>query len=99
MDAAADIRRNPVVSEHHIQSEYGDEQANAGRDCRTRPARRPNSQMRTGTGKYSFSSADHEQDWQPHRLIYTLAICDDHHGIISHEASYTLTRQETRFCF
>ena len=28
---------------------------------------RPNSQARTGTGKYSFSmsSADHEQDWQP----------------------------------
>ena len=52
MDAAAEIGRNPV-SKHHIQPEYGDEQADAGRDCRTRLAR-PNSQARTETGKYSF---------------------------------------------
>ena len=31
MDAAAEIGRNPV-SKHQIQSEYGDEQADAGRD-------------------------------------------------------------------
>ena len=36
------------------QSEYGDEQADAGRDCRTRLVR-PNSQAPTRTGKYSFS--------------------------------------------
>ena len=53
MDAAAEIGRNPV-SMHQIQPEYGDEQADAGRDCRTRLAR-PNSQARTRTGKYSFS--------------------------------------------
>ena len=53
MDDAAEIGRNPV-SKHQIQPEYGDEQADAGRDCRTRLAR-PNSQARTGTGKYSFS--------------------------------------------
>ena len=53
MDAAAEIRRN-LVSKHWIQCEYGDEQADAGRDCRTRLTR-PNSQARTGTGKYSFS--------------------------------------------
>ena len=41
MDAAAGLGRNPV-SEHHIQPEYGDEQADAGRDRRTRLAR-PNS--------------------------------------------------------
>ena len=34
--------------------EYGDEQADAGWDCRTRLAR-PNSQARTGTGDNSFS--------------------------------------------
>ena len=45
--------RNPV-SKHQIQPEYGDGQADAVRDCRTRPAR-PNSQARTRTGKYSFS--------------------------------------------
>ena len=53
MDAAAELGRNPV-SKHQIQPEYGDEQADAGRDCRTRLAR-PNSQARTGTGEYSFS--------------------------------------------
>ena len=53
MDAAAGIGRNPA-SKDQIQPEYGDEQAGAGRDCRTRLAR-PNSQARSGTGKYSFS--------------------------------------------
>ena len=53
MDAAAEIGRNPVCK-HQIQPEYGDEQADAGRDCRTRLAR-PNSQARTRTGKFSFS--------------------------------------------
>ena len=38
----------------HTQSEYGDEQADVGRDCRTRLAR-PNSKARTRTEKYSFS--------------------------------------------
>ena len=50
MDAAAELGRNPV-SKHQIQSEYGDEQADAGRDCRIRLAR-PNSQAQTRTGKY-----------------------------------------------
>ena len=53
MDAAAELGRNPV-SKHQIQPEYGDEQADAGRDCRTHLAR-PNSQAQTGTGKNSFS--------------------------------------------
>ena len=42
MDAAAELGRNPA-SKHQIQPEYGDEQDDAGRDCRTRLAR-PNSQ-------------------------------------------------------
>ena len=33
-DAAAELGRNPV-SKHQIQLEYGDEQADAGRNCRT----------------------------------------------------------------
>ena len=76
MDAAAGIGRNPVCK-HQIQPEYGDEQADAGRDGRTRLAR-PNSQARTETGKYSFSpvklttSRIGDLNW----LIYT--ICDDH---------------------
>ena len=53
MDVAAELGRNPV-SKHQIQPEYGDEQAEAGRDCRNRLAR-PNSQARTLTGEYSFS--------------------------------------------
>ena len=66
MDAAAEIGRNPV-SKHQIQPEYGDEQVDAGRDCRIRLTR-PNSQARMGTEKCSFSpcSADHKQDWQPY---------------------------------
>ena len=35
MDAAAELERNPV-SKHEIQAEYRDEEADAGRDCRTR---------------------------------------------------------------
>ena len=53
MDAAAKIGRNPVCK-HQIQPEYGDEQADAGRDCRARLAR-PNSQASTRAGKYPFS--------------------------------------------
>ena len=54
MDAAAELGRNPV-SNHQIQPEYRDEQADAGRDRLTRIAR-PNSQARTTrTGKYYFS--------------------------------------------
>ena len=50
MDAAAELGRNSV-SKHQMQPEYGDEQADAGRLCRT-PLARQNSQARTGTGKY-----------------------------------------------
>ena len=53
LDAATELGRNPA-SKHQIQPENGDEQADAGRDGRTRLAR-PNFQARTGTGKYSFS--------------------------------------------
>ena len=48
MDAAAELG-----SKHQIQPECGDEQADARRAGRTRLAR-PNSQARTGIGKYSF---------------------------------------------
>ena len=54
MDAAAELGRNPV-SKHQIQPEYGDEQADAGRDCRTLRLARPNSQARMEIGKYYFS--------------------------------------------
>ena len=53
LDAAAEIGRN-TVCKHQIQPEYGDEQVDVGRNCRTRLAR-PNSHARTRTGKYSFS--------------------------------------------
>ena len=52
MDAAAKLGRNPV-SKHQIQPEYGDEKADAGRDCRTRLAR-SSSQARTGKRKKTF---------------------------------------------
>ena len=74
MDAAAELGRNPV-SKHQIQPEYGDEQADAGRDCRNRLAR-PNSQARTRTGEYSFSLFQLTTSRIGHltRLIHTLAI-------------------------
>ena len=54
VNGSQELGRNPV-SNHYIQPEYGDdEQADAGRDCRTGLARL-NSQARTRTGKYSFS--------------------------------------------
>ena len=53
MDAAAELERNPV-NKDQIQPEYGDEQADAGRDYQTCLVR-PNPQARTGPGKYSFS--------------------------------------------
>ena len=49
MDAPAELGQNPV-SKHQIQPEYGDEQANAGRDCKTRLAR-PNSPTTVGMEK------------------------------------------------
>ena len=53
MVATAESGRKPV-SKHQIQPEYGDEQADAGRDCRTRLARSI-FQARTGTGECLFS--------------------------------------------
>ena len=79
MDAAPELGRNPV-SKHQIPPEYGDEQADAGRDCQTRLAR-PNSQARTRTtgeilifpDQLTTSRIDNLT-----RLIHTLAICNDH---------------------
>ena len=49
MNAAVELGKNPV-NKHQIQPEYGDEQANAGRDCQTRLAR-PNSPTTVGVEK------------------------------------------------
>ena len=74
MDATAECGRNPV-SKHQIQPEYGDEQADAGRDCRTRVARL-NSQAPTLTGKYSFSvQLTTSRIGNLTQLIHNLAIC------------------------
>ena len=77
MDAAAELGRDPV-SEHQVQAEYVDEQADARRDCRTLLAR-PNSQALTRTGNVHFPcSADHEQDWQLYPVDdpYSCYMCD-----------------------
>ena len=63
MDAAAELGRNPVYK-HQIQPEYGDEQADAGRDCRTRLAR----------PKFSGANADRISNLT--RLIHTLKETD-----------------------
>ena len=53
MNAATELGRDPEVSTR-LSLEYGDEQVDAGWDCRARIARQ-NSQARTGTGNNSFS--------------------------------------------
>ena len=64
MDAVAELGRNPVNK--HQNQPFGDEQAGAGRDCRTRLARPNLLRRERGQGNIMFScSADHEQDWQP----------------------------------
>ena len=62
MDAATEIGSN-LVSKHQVQPDYGDEQADAGRDGGIRLAR-PNSQARKGTGKTSFSLFSLETFWR-----------------------------------
>ena len=65
MNAAAELGRNPI-SKRQIQPEYEDEQADAGRDCRTHLAK-PILRRERGQGNiYFLCSADHEQDWQPY---------------------------------
>ena len=65
MDAAAELGRNPI-SKHQIRPEYGDKQADAGRDCRTRLGDQILRRER-GQGNINFPcSTDHEQDWQPY---------------------------------
>ena len=66
MEAAAEVGRNSA-RKYLVQPEYGDEQADAGWDCRTRLAR-PNPQRRERKeGNVDGPcSADHEQDWQPY---------------------------------
>ena len=75
MDAAAELGKEPV-SNHQIQpAEYGDEQADAGRDCRNRLAR-PYSHARTGTGKKKKNPVQPTTSRIGNltRLILTLAI-------------------------
>ena len=79
MYAAAELGRNPA-SKHQIQPEYGDEKADAGRDCRTHLAR-PKFLARTGQGNIIFPcSADHEQDWPPYPVDpYSCYVCYNDH--------------------
>ena len=79
MDAAAEFGRNPV-SKLQIQPDNGDEQAGAGRDCRTGLARL-NSQARTQIGKGSFFLVQltTSKIGNPNRLIHTLAKCGTIH--------------------
>ena len=67
MDAAAELRRNPV-SKYHMQPEYGDEQADAGRDYTVETVSRDQI-LRHERGQENINfpcSADHGQDWQPY---------------------------------
>ena len=76
MDAAAELGRNPV-SKHHIQPEYGDEQADAGRDCRNRLSRETKfSGTNTERGIFIFPvQLTTSRIGNLIRLIHTFAIC------------------------
>ena len=70
--------RNPVVSKHQIQPEYGDEQADAREGMIAEPVSRDQIlRWERGQGNIHFPcSADHVQDCgNLTRLIHTLAIC------------------------
>ena len=68
MDAAGEHRRNPA-NKHHIQPEYGDAQADAGRFYGATKAVSRDQVLRPEQGQgiiHSHCSADDEQDWQPY---------------------------------
>ena len=76
MNADEKLGRNPV-SKHHIQPEYGDEQADTGRDCE--PVSRDQIlRHERGQGNVNVScSADHVQDWQTYPVDpYSCYMCD-----------------------
>ena len=77
MDAAAELGRNSVISKHQIQPEYGDWQADAGRDCQ-HVSRDQILRRERGQGNIIFPcSADHEQDWQSYPVDqYSCYMCD-----------------------
>ena len=99
MDAAAELGRNPV-GKHQIQPEYGDGQADAGRDCRTRLTG-PNSQAGANADRKIFISpvqlTTNRRIGNLTRLIHTLAICvtihtylhNRHAGVPKHRQKHT----------
>ena len=77
MDAAAELGRSPV-SKRQIQPEYGDEQADAGRDCRTCLVRPSSQGANEDREKIIFPvQMTTSSVGNLTRLILTLAICDD----------------------
>ena len=64
----SELGRNPaVISRRQIQPEYGDEQADAGRDSAEPVSRDQILRRERGPGNIHFPcSADHVQDWQPY---------------------------------
>ena len=81
MDAAAELGRNPA-SKHQIQPEYGDKEADAGQNCRTRLA---SLRRERGQGNIHFPcSADHVQGWQPYPVdpYSCYRLCHDHSYIL-----------------
>ena len=96
MDAAAVLGRNPV-GKHQFQPEYGDEQADAGRDCRTRLAR-PNSQARTNVAREIFIfpvQLTTSRIGNLTRLIHTLAYMCDHTCPV-HSSSFLFPKYRRR---
>ena len=88
--------REESVSKHQIQPEYGDEQADAGRDAE--PVSRDQilrCERREGNIHF-LCSADHEQDWQPYPVDPYSAICDDYTYIHNSIGNKPITYKESK---
>ena len=87
----------PIIPKncHHIQPEYGDEQADAGRTAE--PVSRDQILRRErGQRNIRFPcSADHDQDRQPYPVDSSLAICDEHAHPILKYVSNVLNNSST----
>ena len=79
-DGTSKLGRN-LVNKHQIQPEYGDEQADAGRDCRTRLARPISQAGANADRETSFFSVEliTSRVGNHTRLIHTVATCGTIH--------------------
>ena len=88
MDAAAELGRNPVISKHQIQPDYGDEQADAGGTGRLNPSRETKLSGTHGDrGLFIFPV---QLTTSRTRLIHTLLYVMTIHTYIQYHNNYSI---------